>query len=190
LRTGKRGHDKICRNSLCRQRRPGASRLSQYTSVQIRLHTLWEVPHRRSRTEAWQPMGEKAECRERVGDSRVSALDEGSERGDLPVTGRLPRPLARPRNLRPFHPIATQLRRKQLQRIRYRICEKHYLAAWRKRAASCLAMSGALPPARLLMMTLIRTLRSKAFRINSTASSIIFGSSMPSTIAWKGCARA
>jgi len=54
------------------------------------------------------------QCRERAGDSSVLTLDEGCERGDPPITGRLPR-TSGPRNLRYLHPTAMQMLRKEPQ---------------------------------------------------------------------------
>ena len=53
-------------------------------------------------------MGKKTECRERAVHSSVSSLYKSYERGDPPVTGRLPR-TSGPRNLRHLLPVATLL---------------------------------------------------------------------------------
>jgi len=68
-------------------------------------------------------MGKKAACRERAVHRLVRTLDEDCERGGPPVTVRLPR--ASGRNLRYFHPTATQLLRKHPRRVFHRTYEKH-----------------------------------------------------------------
>src|SRR5512139_1893180 len=89
------------------------SQSTKYTPAQIRSRIPSQVPHPGSRAEAWEPMGENAGSRERAEHASAPAPHDKCERGDLPVTGRLPRPPARPRNLRYLLPVATLLRGKR-----------------------------------------------------------------------------